>query len=163
MEELRAGGSWGVHSWIEGASGDGRRVSWFVPQNQVGGQRLKMPSCGGLAAGEEVTSVGRCLGPSGGRGGNGVQGHGVEVGIFPRMEFWRFSQNRPSTWVSRTLRNREPDLHRHDGITEKASTRRKNLDRQMSPCIFSYFAPTGILVFFSFTGSLVFRVESCWG
>ena len=33
--------SCGVHSWIEGASGDGRRVSWFAPQNQGGGRRLK--------------------------------------------------------------------------------------------------------------------------
>jgi hypothetical protein len=32
--ELGSGGSYGVHSWIEGASGDGRRVSWFAPQNQ---------------------------------------------------------------------------------------------------------------------------------
>ena len=42
--ELGSGGSCGVHSWIEGASGDGRRVSWFAPQNQVGGRRLKTPS-----------------------------------------------------------------------------------------------------------------------
>ena len=35
--EFRPGGSCGVHSWIEGASGDGRRVSWFAPQNQGGG------------------------------------------------------------------------------------------------------------------------------
>ena len=46
----------------------------------------------GLAAGQEVTGVGRCLGPSEGRGGNGVLGHGVEAGIFPRVEFWRVSQ-----------------------------------------------------------------------
>ena len=32
--ELMPGGSCGVHCWIEGASGDGRRVSWFAPQNQ---------------------------------------------------------------------------------------------------------------------------------
>ena len=80
--ELGPGGSCGVHSWIEGASGDGRRVSWFAPQNQGGGRRLKT-HCGlteatgvdgvqGLAAGEEVTGVGRRLGPSEGRGGNGV-------------------------------------------------------------------------------------------
>ncbi|XP_039774972.1 UDP-glycosyltransferase 73D1-like isoform X1 [Panicum virgatum] len=36
VEELRPGGSCGVHSWIEGTSGDGRRVSWFAPQNQGG-------------------------------------------------------------------------------------------------------------------------------
>ena len=39
--ELGPGGSCGVHSWIEGASGDGRRISWFAPQNQGGGRRLK--------------------------------------------------------------------------------------------------------------------------
>ena len=42
--ELGPGGSCGVHSWIEGASGDGRRVSWFAPQNQGGGRRLKIVS-----------------------------------------------------------------------------------------------------------------------
>ena len=42
--ELGLGGSCGVHSWIEGASADGRRVSWFAPQNQGGGRRLKTPS-----------------------------------------------------------------------------------------------------------------------
>ena len=80
--ELGPGGSCGVHSWIEGASDDGRRVSWFAPQNQAGGRRLKTPSRGGtgvglgtgggtgvdgvqdLAAGEEVTGVGRRLGSS---------------------------------------------------------------------------------------------------
>ena len=51
MEELGPGGSCGVHSWIEGASGDGMRVSWFAPQNQAGGQRLKMPSRGGTGVG----------------------------------------------------------------------------------------------------------------
>ena len=84
------GGSCDVHSWIEGASGDGRRVSWFAPQNQGGGRRLKTSSHGGtgvglgtdggdgrrrrlsLTAGEEVTGVGQRLGPSEGRGGNGI-------------------------------------------------------------------------------------------
>ena len=51
VEELRPGGSCGVHSWIEGASGDGRRVSWFAPQNQGGGRRLKTPSRGGTGVG----------------------------------------------------------------------------------------------------------------
>src|SRR6185437_7594111 len=49
--ELGPGGSYGVHSWIVGASGDGRRVSWFVPQNQGGGRRLKTPSRGGTGVG----------------------------------------------------------------------------------------------------------------
>ena len=30
--ELGPGSSCGVHSWIEDASGDGMRVSWFAPQ-----------------------------------------------------------------------------------------------------------------------------------
>ena len=37
--ELGPGGSCGVHSWIEGTSGDGRRVSRFAPQNQGDGRR----------------------------------------------------------------------------------------------------------------------------
>ena len=41
----------------------------------------------GLTAGEEVTGVGRRLGPSEGRGRNGVQDQSVEAGIFPRVEF----------------------------------------------------------------------------
>ena len=90
MEELRTGGILGVHSWIEGASGDGRRVSWFAPQNQggFGSSRHKVVEARasvsglteatgvdgvyGLAAGEEVTGVGRRQGPSEGRGGNDV-------------------------------------------------------------------------------------------
>ena len=49
--KLGPGGSCGVHSWMEGASGDGRRVSWFAPQNQGGRQRLKTPSRGGTGVG----------------------------------------------------------------------------------------------------------------
>jgi len=49
--ELRPGGSCGVHSWIEGASSDGRRVSWFASQNQGGERRLKRPSRGGTGVG----------------------------------------------------------------------------------------------------------------
>ena len=62
--ELGPGGSCGVHSWIEGASGDGRRVSWFAPQNQGGGRRLKTQSRGG-------DGRRRRLGPRCGRGGDG--------------------------------------------------------------------------------------------
>ena len=162
MEELGPGGSCGVHSWIEGVSDDGRRVSWFAPQNQGGGRRLKTPSRGGtgvglgtgggtgvdgvygLAAGEEVTGIKRHLGPSEGRGGNNVQGHGVEAEIFPRVEFWRFSQNRPPTRVSWTLQNREPDLHQHGGIAEKTLFRRKNLNRHMRSCTGGCCRPTGL-------------------
>ena len=61
--ELGPGGSCEVHSWIEGASADGRRVSWFAPQNQAGGRRLKTPSRGGTGVG---------LGTGGGTGVNGV-------------------------------------------------------------------------------------------
>ena len=61
--ELVPGGSCGVHSWIEGATGDGRQVSWFAPQNQGGGQRLKTPSRGGTGVG---------LGTGGGTGVDGV-------------------------------------------------------------------------------------------
>ena len=49
--ELRPGGSCGVHSWIEGASGDERWVSWFAPQNKAGGRWLKTPSHGGTGVG----------------------------------------------------------------------------------------------------------------
>ena len=73
--------------------------------------------------------VGRRLGPSEGRGGNVVQGHGMEAGIFPRVEFWRFSQNRPPHRVSRTPQNHGSDLHRCGGIAEKISSRRKKLRR----------------------------------
>ena len=74
VEELRPGGSCGVHSWIDGASGDGRRVSWFAPQNQGGGRRLKTPSRGGTSVGlgtDGGDGRRRHLGPRCGRGGDG--------------------------------------------------------------------------------------------
>jgi hypothetical protein len=49
--ELGPGSSCGVHSWIEGASADGRQVSWFAPQNQAGGRQLKTLSRGGTGVG----------------------------------------------------------------------------------------------------------------
>ena len=61
--ELRPGGSCGVHSWIEGASSDEWRVSWFAPQNQVGGWQLKTPSRGDTGVG---------LGTGGGTGIDGI-------------------------------------------------------------------------------------------
>ena len=72
--ELVLGGSCGVHFWIEGTSGDGRRVSWFAPQNQAGGRRLKTPSRGGTGVGlgtDGGDGRRRRLGPRCGRGGDG--------------------------------------------------------------------------------------------
>ena len=74
MEELRPGGSCGIHTWIKGANGDGRRVSWFAPQNQAGGRRLKTPSRGGTGVGlgtDGGDGRRRRLGPRCGRGGDG--------------------------------------------------------------------------------------------
>ena len=76
MEELEPGGSCGVHSWIQGTSGDGRRVSWFAPQNQRGGRRLKTPSRGGTGVGlgtDGGDGRRRRLGPRCGRGGDGCR------------------------------------------------------------------------------------------
>ena len=72
--ELGPGGSCGIHSWIEGASGDRRRVSWFAPQNQGGGRRLKTLSRGGTGVGlgtDGGNGRRRRLGPRYGRGGDG--------------------------------------------------------------------------------------------
>ena len=72
--ELEPGGSCGVHSWIEGASTGGWRVSWFAPQNQAGGRRLKTPSRGGTGVGlgtDGGDGRRRRLGPRCGRGGDG--------------------------------------------------------------------------------------------
>ena len=68
MEELGPGGGCGIHSWIEGASTGGWWVSWFAPQNQDGGRRLKTPSRGGTDGGDGRR---RRLGPRCGRGGDG--------------------------------------------------------------------------------------------
>jgi len=73
VEELGPGGSYGVHSWVEDASGDGRRVSWFAPQNQGDGRRLKTPSRGGTGVGlgtDGGDGRRRRLGPRCGRGGD---------------------------------------------------------------------------------------------
>ena len=72
--ELMPGGSYDVHSWIEDASGDGKRVSWFAPQNQGARRWLKMPSRGGTGVGLEIDGGDgrrRRLGPRCGRGGDG--------------------------------------------------------------------------------------------
>ena len=69
--ELGPGGSYGVHSWIEGASGDGRWVSWFAPLNQGGGRRLKTPSRGGTGVGLGTDGGDGRRRPRCGRGGDG--------------------------------------------------------------------------------------------
>src|SRR6185295_3263324 len=71
-------------------------------------------------------------------------GHGAEAGIFPRMRFWRFSQNRPPTRVSRTIQNRGLDLHQDGGIAEKTSFRKKNLGRRMRSLYRGCCRPTGL-------------------
>ena len=47
--KLGPGGSCGVHSWIEGASSDGRRVSWFASDLLRGFARSFEAFCVGLA------------------------------------------------------------------------------------------------------------------
>ena len=72
--ELVPGDSCGIHCWIESASDDGRRVSWFKPQNQGGGRQLKMPCRGGTGVGlgtDGGDGRRRRLGPRCGRGGDG--------------------------------------------------------------------------------------------
>jgi hypothetical protein len=95
VEELGLGGSCGVHSWIEDASGDGRRVSWFAPQNQGGGRRLKTPSRGGTGVGLETDGGDgrrRRLGPRCGRGGDGHRAASRAIRR-PRRE-WRLGPRR---------------------------------------------------------------------
>ena len=121
--ELVPGGSCGVHSWIEGVSGDGRRVSWFAPQNQGGGRRLKTPSRGGTGVGlgtDGGDGGRRRLGPRCGRGGDGCRAASRAVrrprrerrlgprrggGILSAHGFWRYSQYHPSIGLSRTHQN----------------------------------------------------------
>ena len=140
VEELGPGGSCGVHSWIEGASSDGRRVSWFAPQNQRGGRRLKTPSRGSTSVGLGTDGGDGCrrsLGPRRRRGGDGRRAASKAVrrlrqerrlgprrggGNLPARGVLAVFQNRPPTRVSRTPQNREPDLHPHGGIAEKTST-----------------------------------------
>ena len=128
-------------SWIEGASGDGRRVSWFAPQNQGGGRRLKTPSLGGTGVGlgtDGGDGLRRCLGPCCGQGGDGRRAASRAVRR-PRQERRlrprRGGENlptrgvlavfsKPATYPSfaYTSKNREPDLHRRGGIAEKTSS-----------------------------------------
>ena len=82
----------------------------------------------------------------------------MEAGIFPRVKFWRFSQNRPPTRVSRTFQNREPDLHRHGGIAEKTSFGRKNIGRRMRSCKYFRFIPQFLSDIIQPHGSLYHRL-----
>ena len=162
--ELGPGGSCGVHSWIEGASGDGRRVSWFAPQNQGGGRRLKTPSRGGTGVGlgtDGGDGRRRRLGPRCGRGGDGRRAASRAVRR-PRRERRlgprRGGGNLPARGVLAVFSKpanypgfADPSKPRTgssstDGIAEKTSTRIKNLGRWMSPLYLSGFAPTGLLV-----------------
>ena len=159
--ELGPSGSCGVHYWIEGASADGRRVSWFAQQNQAGGRRLKMPSRGGTGVGLGTNGGGgrrRRLGPRCGQGGDGRRAASRAVRR-PRRERRlgprRGGGNLPARGVLAVFskpatypgfadpQNREPDLHRHGGIAEKTSIRRKNLGRRMRSCIYFRFSPYG--------------------
>ena len=93
--DLGLGGSCGVHFWIEGASGDRRRVSWFAPQNQGGGWRLNTPSHGGTGVGlgtDGGDGRRRRLGPRCGRGGDRRRAASRAVRR-PRRE-WRLGPRR---------------------------------------------------------------------
>ena len=104
-QELVPGGSCGVHSWIEGASGDGRRVSWFAPQNQGGERRLKTPSHGGTGVGlgtDGGDGRQRRLGPRYGRGGDGRRAASRAVRRLRRewrLGPWRGGGNLPARGV----------------------------------------------------------------
>ena len=152
VEELGPGGSCGVHSWIEGASGNGRRVSWFAPQNQEGGRRLKTPSRGGTGVGlgtDGGDGRRRRLGPHCGRGGDGRRAASRAVrrprrerrlgprrggGNLPAREVLAVF-SKPATYPGFADPPKcGPDLHQDGGIAEKTSFRRKNLDRRMISC-----------------------------
>jgi hypothetical protein len=160
--ELGPGGSCGVHSWIEGASGDGRRVSWFAPQNQGGGRRLKTPSRGGTGVGlgtDGGDGRRRRLGPRCGRGGDGRRAASRAVrrprrerrlgprrggGNLPAREVLAVF-SKPATYPGYwTLQNRGLDLHQDGGIAEKTSFRRKNLGRRMRSLYRGCCRPTGL-------------------
>ena len=74
-ESCRGGARAGRQLWcpLLDASGDGKRVSWFAPQNQGGGRRLKTSSRGGMVVGlgtDGGDGRRRRLGPRCGRGGD---------------------------------------------------------------------------------------------
>jgi len=137
----------------------------------------------------EVTGVGlgtdggdgrrRRLGPCCGRGGDGRRAASRAVRR-PRRERRlgprRGGGNLPARGVLAVFlksatypgfadpQNRELDLHRHGGITEKTSFRRKNLGRRMSPLYLFRFCPYGLFSLkFSSRGSLVSLVRGLVG
>ena len=162
MEELRPGGSCGIHSWIKGASGDGRRVSWFAPQNQGGGRRLKTPSRGGTGVGlgtDGGDGRRRRLGPRCGRGGDGRRAASRAVRR-PRRERRlgprRGGGNLPTCEVLAVFSKPAtypgfadpPKTANRIFIHTAASRRRLRLEERtstvgMSPCIFFRFCPYG--------------------
>ena len=159
MEELRPGGSCGVHSWIEGASGDGRRVSWFAPQNQEGGRRLKTPSRGGTGIGlgtDGGDGRRRCLGPHCGRGGDGRRAASRAVRR-PRQERClgpqRGGGNLPARRVLEVFSKpatypgfADPPKPRTGSsstwwLRGEGLSRRKKLRRRMRSCTYFWFCP----------------------
>ena len=136
------------HRWMAGFLVCATKPSWRTAVEDAkswrhGRRRRLGPRCGRGGDGRRTASraVRRSrqehrLGPR--HGGGNLLARGV-LAVFSK---------RPPTRVSRTPQNQEPDIHRHGGIAEKTSIRRKNLGRRMSPCIFSDFAPTGLLVYF---------------
>ena len=155
------GGSCGIHSWIEGASGDGRWVSWFAPQNQGGGRQLKTPSRGGTSVGLGIDGGDerrRRLGSRCGRGGDrrraasrAIRRPRRERRLGPRRGGGNLPArgvlaifSKPATYPGfADPQNREPDLHRHGGLAEKASSRRKKPRRRMRSCKYFRFFPYG--------------------
>jgi hypothetical protein len=163
--ELVPGGSCGIHSWIEGASGDRRGVSWFAPQNQGGGRRLKMPNRGGTGIGlgtDGGDGHRRCLRPRCGRGGDGRRAASRAVrrlrqerrlgprrggvNLPPHEVLAVFSK--PATYSGFTD---PPKTANQIFIDMAASQRRLRVEERTSSvgwvqCIFSGFAHTGFLV-----------------
>ena len=111
-------------SWIEGASGDGRRVSWFAPQNQGGGRWLKTPGSGGAGVGlgtdggdgRRAASSAvrrprreRCLGPR--RGGRNLPVREVLAVFSKPATYPGFADPpKPRTGTSSTWRHRSKDF-----------------------------------------------------
>ena len=153
VEELRPGGSCGIHSWIEGASGDGRRVSWFVPQNQGGRLRSKTPSRGGTGVGlgtdggdgRRAASRAvrrprreRRLGPR--RGGGNLPARGV-LAVFSKPAIYPGFTDLPKPWTrsSSSWRHRGEDFvakkepQPSDEIVYRGMLQTNQSDRSLAP------------------------------